>query len=93
MKMAISVCLAGLVFLAGCSELHQTGSQFTATGTSANILFFQIPRDPMVSAQQQIPSGAMVTNTNNSPNDWHTVVGFLNRLLGVGWSQIGGKTQ
>ena len=79
------------VFLTGCAELHQRNGKFTATGVSANLLFFQIPRDPMALADEKVPEGAVVTNVNGSPNDWRTVPGFFNRFLGVGWTQIGGS--
>lgn len=88
-KLALLLALAPL---AGCAELHQKEGRFAATGASFNILFLQIPKDPMESAAAKVPAGATVTNVNGSPNDWRFVLGFFQRLLGVGWAQIGGTS-
>ena len=87
-----TIVLAASILLTSCAELHQHQDRFVASGASANILFFQIPKDPLVAAQEKVPAGATVTNVNGTPNDWTTVLGFLNRLLGVGTVQIGGTT-
>jgi hypothetical protein len=87
-----TIVLAASIMLTSCAELHQHQDRFVASGASANILFFQIPKDPLVAAQEKVPAGATVTNVNGTPNDWTTVLGFLNRLLGVGTVQIGGTT-
>lgn len=91
MKRDLALLLA-LAALSGCAELHQKEGRFAATGASFNILFLQIPKDPMDSALAKVPPGAAVTNVNGSPNDWRFLPGFFQRLLGVGWAQIGGTS-
>jgi len=85
--------VATVIFLTGCAGLHEESGRFTATGASVNILFVQIPKDPMVLAQSKVPQDATVTNVNGSPNDWRSVLGFLHRLIGIGWVQVGGNTK
>jgi|GEM_PF-2471539 hypothetical protein len=80
------------VLLAGCSEVQQYNKRFTATGYSMNLFFLQIPKDPKVLAAERVPSGSTVTNVNSAAQDWHSLPGFLNRLLGMGITQIGGTT-
>ncbi|HXE96890.1 MAG TPA: hypothetical protein VN642_10820 [Dongiaceae bacterium] len=92
MKVSTTVLAVSLLMLTGCAELHQHQGRFAATGSSANILFFQIPQDPILSAQEKVPAGAAITNVNSTPNDWTTLLGFFNRLFGVGLVQIGGTT-
>lgn len=79
--------------LAGCAGLHQDKGKFTATGYSANILFLQIPQHPMELAQEKVPEGASISNVNGDPQDWRSLPGFFNRLLGVGRVQIGGTIE
>lgn len=91
MRVGLCAALAAtIVASSGCAELHQRRGMFTATGVSANILFMQIPRDPLDLASAKVPAGATVTNVTASPNDWRTMPGFFHRLLGKGWAQIGG---
>ncbi len=90
MKIRWVVVLLSLA-MAGCAELHQRDDRFIATGVSANILFIQLPGNPMEMANAKVPPGAEVTNINGSPNEINSVPGFLSRLIGFGWAQIGGK--
>ncbi|MFC1522978.1 hypothetical protein ACFL6Y_11275 [Elusimicrobiota bacterium] len=92
MKRALMIVISAM-FLAGCAELHQHNGKFSATGVSANLFFYQIPKDPMMLADEQVPDGATVTNVNSSPNEWKTVYGFLHRFLGISWAQIGGEVK
>ena len=84
--------LIPILALAGCAEVHRKDNRFTASGYSFNVLFVQIPKDPMILATQKVPPEAAVTNVNDTPSDWRTLPGFLNRFFGVGWAQIGGTT-
>lgn len=85
--------IASLFLLAGCAEVHRRDGRFTASAYSANILFFQIPKDPMDTVSKKVPEGAKVTNVSDTPSDWRTIPGFFNRLLGFGWAQIGGTVE
>ncbi len=87
------LALVSLSLLAGCAEVHRRDGRFTASAYSANILFVQIPKDPMATVSAKVPAGANVTNVSDTPNDWRTLPGFINRLFGVGWAQIGGTVK
>ena len=91
--MRLIFAAGALLALSGCAELHHKNGHFAASGYSANILFFQVPRDPMVLAAEKVPSGAAVTTVQAAPNDWHSLPGFFNRLLGVGRAQIAGTAK
>ncbi|HNW45721.1 MAG TPA: hypothetical protein PKI19_14570 [Elusimicrobiales bacterium] len=84
------MALVLLPLLVGCAEVHRRDGRFTASAYSANILFIQIPKDPMETVSKQVPAGANVTNVSDTPSSWRTLPGFINRLFGVGWAQIGG---
>jgi|CXWL01.1.fsa_nt_gi cyclopropane fatty-acyl-phospholipid synthase-like methyltransferase len=85
--------LVAVTALTGCAEVHRSDARFAATGYSANVLFLQIPGDPIKLAEAKIPEGSTVTNVSSEPNDWRTLPGFFNRLLGMGRAQIGGTTR
>ena len=87
------LALVSLFLLAGCAEVHRRDGRFTASAYSANILFVQIPKDPIDTASKKVPAGATITNVSDTPSDWRTLPGFINRLLGVGWAQIGGTVK
>ena len=89
MMRVVAIAAVGLG-MTGCAEVHLSDRRFAATGYSANVLFLQVPGDPIKLAEAKIPEGATVTNVASEPNDWRTLPGFLNRLLGVGRAQIGG---
>ena len=87
------LALVPLLLLAGCAEVHRRDGRFTASAYSANILFVQIPKDPMDTVSKKVPAGATITNVSDTPSDWHTLPGFFNRLFGFGWAQIGGTVK
>ena len=87
------LALVSVFLLAGCAEVHRRDGRFTASAYSANILFVQIPKNPMDTVSNKVPAGANITNISDSPSDWHTIPGFINRLFGVGWAQIGGTVK
>lgn len=91
--MSAGLVLVAVTGLTGCAEVQRGDARFSATGYSANVLFLQIPGDPIKLAESKIPAGATVTNVSSEPNDWSTLPGFLNRLLGMGRAQIGGTTR
>lgn len=91
--LSAGLLLVAVMGMTGCAEVHRSNERFTATGYSANVLFLQIPQDPITLAEAKIPEGATVTNVASEPNDWRTIPGFINRLLGMGRAQIGGTTR
>ncbi len=91
--LSAGLLLIAVAGLTGCAELHRSDERFAATGYSANVLFVQIPGDPLKQAESKVPEGATITDVTSDPNDWRTLPGFFNRLLGMGRAQIGGTTK
>jgi hypothetical protein len=89
-----NVILALAVFnLTACSGLRTTDQAFSAHAENFNILFIQIPGgDTQKRAMALVPQGAEVTTIASSPTDLTSVIGFINRLIGVDFTFINGST-
>ena len=76
--------------MGGCSGIRQTDKVFVAWGATQNLFGLPLVGDDMEAALSHVPEGATITNINASPRSWETFPGFLNNLLGVTFTQIGG---
>lgn len=77
--------------LTSCTGIRRSGDQFTAHAESFNILGLQIPEDDYKAAMKQVPAGADIHTVGASANDWTSVLGGLNKILGFSGTQISGK--
>ncbi|MEK7269369.1 MAG: hypothetical protein AAB215_00345 [Planctomycetota bacterium] len=87
---AVAAVLAFAFMLSACSTCSRTDRVFVAKGYCFNFFFFQFPCDPLLLAEQEIPKGGTIENVNVSSQEMCTILGFINRLIGVGGAQIGG---
>jgi|LakMenEpi03Aug12_release.lakeMendotaPanAssembly.Ray.scaffolds.fasta_scaffold2410586_1 hypothetical protein len=85
------VIILALVALSSCTGIRRSGEQFTAHAEAFNILGLQIPEDDYKSAMKQVPAGAEIHTVNATANDWTSVLGGLNKILGFSFTQISGK--
>jgi len=94
MKIMLSCCLAAGL-LSSCASIDKRKHTWSATGFDLNILFFQIPNDSHTLAEELVPMDgkAKIVSVASTPQDWRTVYGFLNRLFGVGVTQISGTNE
>jgi hypothetical protein len=90
---AYAVALAAIAMCSACTGIRKSGDQFTAHAESFNILGFQIPKDDYSSAMKQVPAGAEIHTVASVPSDWTSFFGGLNRIIGIGQTQISGKTR
>ncbi len=86
----ISISLT-LLALASCSGVRTRGDNFTAHGDSLNLLGFQIPGDDYEAALKRVPEGAQIHTVSSAPSDWDSVLGVINRIIGIGYTEISGK--
>ena len=80
-----------LISLAGCSGLRTTDEAYSAHAENFNILFLQIPGgDTQKRAMELVPEASEIKTINSSPKDVTSLIGFLNRLIGVDFTYING---
>jgi hypothetical protein len=86
--------IAALTSLAACSGLRTTDDAFSAHAENFNILFFQIPGgDTQKRAMELVPKDSQIITVNSSPNDVTSLIGFINRLIGVDITFINGTSK
>ncbi len=86
----IFIILTALL-LSACSGMRQSGDSFTLHAESLNLIGFRIPGDDHQRAQQALPKGAEVHTVISSPSDWTSVLGVINRIIGVSITEISGE--
>ena len=84
--------IAALITLSSCVGIRRSGDQFTAHAESFNFLGLQLPEDDYKNAMKQVPAGADIHTIESSPNDWTSVLGGFNRIIGFSLTEISGKT-
>jgi len=86
--------LVVLINLTACSGLRTSDNAYSAHAENFNILFFQIPgHDTQKKAMELVPKGSEIKNISSSPTDVTSVVGFINRLLGIDSTSISGTVK
>ncbi len=91
MKKFVLITIVALA-LSSCTGMRRSGDQFSAHAESFNILGLQIPEDDYKNAMKQVPAGAEIHTIESTPNDWTSVIGGLNKILGISITRISGKT-
>lgn len=81
-----------LCAVSACSGMQKTGDTFTVHSESFNIVGFQIPGGEYAKARSMVPAGAEVHTVHANPSDWDSLLGVLNRIIGVSYTEISGKT-
>jgi hypothetical protein len=85
---------AALLAIAACSGVRTTDQTYSAHAENFNILFLQIPGgDTQQRAMALVPEGGDIKTINSSPKDTSSLIGFINRLIGVDITFINGSTQ
>lgn len=88
MKKVLTLVL--LAAATSCAGIRENGDGYTAHAECLNVLGFQIPGNDIDAAWELVPEGATVETVHSTPSDWTSVVGVLNRVLGVGVTEISG---
>jgi len=91
--MKLKVLVFVLVFggLTSCTGIRRSGEQFTAHAESFNILGLQIPEDDYKAAMKQVPAGSEIHTVEASANDWTSILGGFNKIIGFSGTLISGK--
>ena len=80
--------------LAACSGVRTTGDSYSAHAENFNILFLQIPGgDTQERAMELVPAGSDVVTMTSTPKDTSSLIGFLNRLIGIDITFVNGSTK
>ena len=87
----ILFCLIVMGLATSCSGIRKSGDMFTAHAEAVNILGFHIPESDYPKAKSLVPAGATVHTVRSNPNDWTSVLGGLNNILGISYTEISGK--
>ncbi len=85
------VLVAALINLTACAGLRTTDDTYSAHAESFNILFFQIPGgDTQIRAKELVPEGGEIKTIDSAPKDITSLIGFINRLIGIDITVING---
>lgn len=82
-----------ILTMSGCSGLNQTDKQFSSHAESVNVLFLQIPGNTMERANNLVPKDADVKTVHSTPSGMTSVIGILNRLIGIETVSISGNLE
>ena len=87
----IFTMLTMLLVLCACSGLRTTDSTYTAHAESFNLLFLQFPpSDTQKRAMALVPRDAKVVSIESTEKDTSSLLGVLNRIVGVDSTVISG---
>ena len=85
------VLAVALINLTACSGLRTTDDAYSAHAENFNILFLQIPGgDTQKRAMALVPEGSKINTINSAPKDTTSLIGFINRLIGIDITFING---
>ena len=70
--------------------MQTTSDSFSIHAESFVILGYEIPGEDLTAAEALVPEGATVTTLVSSPDDWTSVLGFMNNIIGFHSTCIGG---
>ena len=87
------LCTVVLSLTASCSGMRKSGDQYTVHAEAFNIVGFQIPECDYAKANSMIPKGASVHTVSTTSNDWTSVIGVINKIVGFSETQISGSTK
>ena len=86
--------IAVIVNLAACAGVRTSDQTYTAHAENFNILFLQIPGgDTQKKALGLVPKGADIKTINATPKDTTSLIGVLNRILGIDITVINGTVK
>ncbi len=89
-KSLLTLSVATLIALAGCSGIRQTNDTFVAHAESFRIIGFAIPGDDQAAARSLVPAGAKIENVSSTAADWTSLWGFFGNLFWFHFTEIGG---
>ncbi|MCC6207428.1 MAG: tRNA modification GTPase [Gammaproteobacteria bacterium] len=85
----LAVCV-----LTACSGIRTTDDNYSAHAENFNILFLQIPGgDTQQRAMELVPEGSDVITMTSTPKDPSSLIGFINRLIGIDITFVNGSTK
>ncbi|CAM2955372.1 hypothetical protein [Vibrio neptunius] len=87
------LCILGVMSLAGCSGITHNEEVYTAHAESFNIVGLQIPGNTQDRAMELVPEGATVETIQATNSDTDSVLGIINRIIGIDYVQVAGKKQ
>ncbi|MCG9555120.1 hypothetical protein L1D16_17125 [Vibrio sp. Isolate31] len=85
--------ILGIVSLSGCSGISHNDEVYTAHAESFNIVGFQVPGSTQDRAMKLVPEGATIETIRSTDSDTSSLIGILNRIIGIDYVQVGGKKQ
>ncbi|MBK8163576.1 MAG: tRNA modification GTPase [Gammaproteobacteria bacterium] len=88
-----ALMVLALLAVTACSGIRTTDHSYSAHAENFNILFLQIPGgDTQQRAMELVPEGSDIVTMTSTPKDTSSLIGFINRLLGIDITFINGAT-
>lgn len=85
------ILITALINLTACAGVRTTDQAYSAHAENFNILFMQIPGgDTQERAMKLVPEGSEIKTINSAPKDTTSLLGFINRLIGIDITFING---
>jgi len=84
------LALLSLLLSFSCAGVQTTSDSFSVHAESFVILGYEIPGEDITAAEALVPEGATITTMYSSPDDWTSVLGFLNNIIGFHGTYISG---
>ncbi|PKH07778.1 tRNA modification GTPase [Moritella sp. Urea-trap-13] len=85
------VISALVIGLSGCSGIRQTDETFGSHAENVNVLFMQFPGgDTQERAMALAPENSEIVTIKSTVSDTSSVVGVLNRIIGVDQTKVAG---
>jgi hypothetical protein len=79
-----------LILVGACSGVQTADQVFVAHAESVAILGMEFPKDDLAAAEAMVPEGAEIESIRSVPDDWTSLSGILNNILGIHMTEISG---
>lgn len=89
--MKIIFFVFSVLFITACSGVTHNQEVFSSHAESVNLLGLQIPGNTMIRATALVPANSEIKTIKATPNDTSSVVGVINRIIGIDSVKISGE--
>ncbi len=90
---SILALILATTFLGSCAGVQVSGDTYSAHAEALVVFGYEIPGDELAAAEALVPEGATIETVYSSPDDWTSLWGVMNNILGVHYTIIGGTVR
>jgi hypothetical protein len=82
--------LLSLLLTFSCAGVQTTSTSFAAHAESFVIFGYEIPGEDITAAEALVPQGATIVTMTSTPDDWTSIMGVINNIMGIQRTSISG---